>query len=199
MTKRSPTPLSRTRRAWRKGLILWAAVTPLVSWAVCALLVFWILPPVTPSGKADAVVVLAGAPEERWPVAIRHVVDGVAPLLIVSAVDRSHQQLPVRPCQVPGAEGLDTRCFSPFPVNTRGEAISVADALTRGGWDAAVVVTSRYHAARTKVLISQCTDAKIEVVVSEPSLRLKEWIGAAIEETGGLLDAFLRPECKNAP
>lgn len=188
---------SKARRVPWNMLITSIPVAALASWTVFALLVFCILPTSTPSRKADAVVVLAGAHEERVPVAINHVANGVAPLLLVSVVDASNQLRVASRCDVAGAEALNTQCFSPSPSNTRGEAISVARAQKMRGWNAMVVVTSRYHAARTSVLLSQCTDARVEVVVSEPSLRPDQWLRAVIEETGGLLDAYLRPECRD--
>lgn len=189
----SSVQLHRTRRTL---LVLVAAGTAVFVWTVWAVLIFVILPSAVPSGKADAVVVLAGAQEERWPVATKLVTDRVAPRLLVSTVDAHNTQGPARPCVIAGSEGLDTRCFAPDPDNTRGEAMSVAQALKMGNWDSVVIVTSRYHAARTKILISQCTTASVEVVVSEPSLNFFQWMRVTIEETGGILDAFLRPQCK---
>lgn len=187
-----PTKKRYIKRARHTAVAIGIA---LLTWAVGAVFVFGILPSATPSGKAAAVVVLAGAEAERWPVAVRLVNDNFSPVLLFSTVDDQGERRRVRPCQIAGTVGMDTRCFSPAPVNTRGEAVSVAEAIELGDFDSVIVVTSRYHAARTHLLLSQCTSARIEVVVSEPALTPFGWISVAVVETGGLLDALLHPEC----
>jgi hypothetical protein len=44
-------------------------------------------------------------------------------------------------------------------------------------------------------LISQCTTADVQMVASHPDLGPGQWLRRFVIETGGLLDASLRPEC----
>ena len=59
------------------------------------------------------------------------------------------------------------------------------------------MVTSSYHVTRAGRLIGQCTTADVQMVASHPDLDFVQWIRRFVIETGGLMDASLRPECAN--
>jgi uncharacterized SAM-binding protein YcdF (DUF218 family) len=81
-------------------------------------------------------------------------------------------------------------CFRAQPFTTRGEARYVARLARRRNWRSLIVVTSKYHVTRTKLLYSRCYDGELMVVGATPS---HEPIGVAtrtIHEWGGLLSAL---------
>lgn len=162
----------------------------LVSVLVAGLFVF----PRSASGPpaADAVVLLAGSPGVRLPVA-----QGLAQrdtgVLVVSAAG-GEGNAPARAlCDAPGA--LTVHCFVPDPSNTRGEARAIGQLVEERGWDRITVVTSTYHMTRAGLLIRRCTDAEVAMVEARPPYSLGEWVTQIGEESAGLVAAVLRPAC----
>ncbi len=156
-------------------------------------------------GKADAVVVLAGAASERFPVGRELVREGLAPDLVLSSTETPGNVLTDQYCDYLAGDTVTedpasaaVTCFFPEPMTTRGEARAVARLAADNGWDELIVVTSRYHLLRAETNISQCTTAKLTMVASDPDLSAKQWLGRFVEETGGLAAALLRPACANA-
>ena len=81
-------------------------------------------------------------------------------------------------------------CFRAQPFTTRGEARYVARLARRRNWRSLIVVTSRYHVTRARLLYSRCYDGELTVVGATPN---HEPIGVAtrtIHEWGGLLNAL---------
>lgn len=169
------------------------AATLSLGWFGFALYAFQLAPSSALSGSADAVVVLAGSPSDRLSTAQRHVEAGVSSVLLISTAESDYQPDPHQ-CQ-PQLTDVRVLCFVPSPENTRGEAQGIAKAIKQHGWNSVVVVTSRYHATRAAVLVSQCTSAKVQVVASNPSLDFDNWVWMSVQESAGLVDAMIRPEC----
>lgn len=166
-------------------------------------LIIWLLaahalfrdPPLNPVGEADAVVVLAGAADERLSVGVGLVDSGAADELVLSSTG------------LPGNTATDERCaryepgvtcFRPDPLTTRGEARAIAALARDRGWDSIIVVTSSYHAMRALTNVSQCSGAGITMAVSEPDLDAVGWLARYVEESTALAAALLRPACANA-
>jgi len=126
-------------------------------------------------GQADAVVVLAGGAGERLREGERLAERGVAPILVLShGVDCGER------------EGLEVVCFTPEPDRTQGEARVASRLAESRGWHKLVVVTSRYHASRTRMLFERCFAGEVRVVGARPdspgglpSARnlTREWLG----------------------
>jgi uncharacterized SAM-binding protein YcdF (DUF218 family) len=104
--------------------------------------------------EADAVVVLAGS-DVRLPVALRLMKDGVAPTLVVSDGFNDEDEERRRLCTGPPTP-YTLVCRKPDPYSTRGEARMIRDLARARGWDSIVVVTSRYHLLRTRMLVGRC-------------------------------------------
>jgi DUF218 domain len=84
---------------------------------------------------------------------------GVAPVLVASR----------GPAELCGKETpFEVVCFEPAPDRTQGEAQVAARLARERGWRSLVVVTSRYHATRARMLFQRCFDGDLRVVGVEP-------------------------------
>jgi uncharacterized SAM-binding protein YcdF (DUF218 family) len=109
----------------------------------------------------------------------------VAPVLYVSDGAREtsrrlcHRTVPYR-----------VVCLRPEPYSTRGEAETVGRIARERGWRRIVIVTSRYHVRRARMLFDRCLGAgRVSVVGTRPSLprfalgALLEWPKLALALT----------------
>ena len=117
----------------------------------------FVFPPTDKPGRADAVVVFAGADGERQEEGLRLVRDGVAPVLVISDGGLPGSRN-ARVCRERPA-GLRLVCLTPSPATTRGEARAFADLAEREGWSSLVLVTSTYHVRRASLLLGRCYQA----------------------------------------
>jgi len=113
-----------------------------------------------PAHGADAVVVLAGS-SKRLPLALSLVQQHVATTLLVS--ENTAQSDPARYllCHGPKPKGYTLICQRADPFSTRGEARMTAALAMKNHWRSVVVVTSRYHLYRARMLFQRCTDAAV--------------------------------------
>ncbi len=136
---------------------------------------------------ADAVVVLSGGRSDRLPKGLELVQSGVAPTLVIS--DGRAQGYPQANKLCRGGQPFRVICFLPDPYSTRGEAEGIARLARKYHWRSLVVVTSRYHVFRARVLVERCFHGPLAVVGSMPSLKnllngaLQEWPKLVYEET----------------
>ncbi len=110
--------------------------------------------------KADAVFVLAGS-KYRLPVALNLMAHRIAPTLVVSADSQSSDPARYRLCHGPKPKHYTLICRTAEPFSTRGEARVIGGLAEQKGWIEVVVVTSRYHLYRARVLIDRCTNANL--------------------------------------
>ena len=113
---------------------------------------------------ADAIVVLAGS-KFRLPVGLelveRQLVEhGVAPVLVISDGLDPRSPAANRICR----ERAQVLCPKPDPYSTRGEARLVARLARERGWDSIVVVSSRFHLFRSRILFERCYDGRLAFV-----------------------------------
>ena len=108
---------------------------------------------------ADAVVVLAGS-KFRLPVGLALVERGVAPVLVISDGLDPRSPATSRLCR----ERTEVLCPKPEPYSTRGEARLVAALARDRGWDSIVVVSSRFHLFRARILFERCYDGRLAFV-----------------------------------
>lgn len=113
-----------------------------------------------PVTHADAVVVLAGS-RVRLPVALRLVARGIAPTLVVSEASRADDPARYRLCHGPRPHGYRLICRVAEPFSTQGEARLTSSLVTQHGWRSVVVVSSRYHLFRARILLERCTKARL--------------------------------------
>lgn len=139
-------------------------------------------------GKADAVVVLSGSKHERLDRGLELVREDVAPVLVISGGLDPRQPRANELCRDDG-EGFSVTCFTPDPDSTRGEARQVADLASERGWKRVLVVTSRFHVTRARMLFDRCLDADVDAVgvdypwTSVPAAVAGEWLKLGLSET----------------
>ncbi len=156
----------------------------LVAALVAASLLLFVFPPQDRPGRANAVVVLSGGKNDRLPEGIELVRRGVAPLLVIS----DGRTYAPRLC-AGETSGFRVLCFRPDPYSTRGEAEEIARLAHARRWRSVVVVTSRYHVFRARVLFRRCFHGRVAAVGSMPDVWhfftgiLYEWPKLLYEET----------------
>ena len=127
-----------------------------------------LLPVVRPStdrpARADAVVVLSGDYGERLAIASSLVERSLVPTLVfVGTLDRPEEDVL---CQSRGR--VEYLCLRPVPDSTRAEARAVARLVEERQWRKVVVVTSRYHVTRSRLLFRRCVDAEVLMMGGDP-------------------------------
>lgn len=114
-----------------------------------------------PASKADAVIVLSGN-KKRLPVALELMRRDVAPTLVVSDGLEPRNSRARRVCTTPQAFAV--LCPKSAPFSTRGEAQLIAHLAAEHGWSSVVVVTSRFHLLRARLLIERCYNGRVAMV-----------------------------------
>jgi len=137
---------------------------------------------------ADAVVVLAGS-RFRLPVGLELVERGVAPVLVISDGLDPRSPRANRLCR----ERELVLCPRPDPYSTRGEAQLVARLAAERGWDTIVVVSSRFHLFRARILIERCYRGRLAFVGAP--IQWWRWPVAIAAEWVKLGVATVRRDC----
>jgi uncharacterized SAM-binding protein YcdF (DUF218 family) len=152
-----------------------------------ATLYLFVLPHLDRVTHADAVVVLSGGRTDRLPKGLALVQEGVAPTLVISDGHAADYPQANKLCR--GGQPFKVICFRPDPYSTRGEAEEVGRLARKHHWRSLVVVTSRYHVFRARILFKRCFKGALAMVGTWPSLTnyvvgaLQEWPKLVYEET----------------
>lgn len=145
-------------------------------------------------GPTDAVVLLAGAPETRLPVALGLATTGPG-LLVVSAAGGQVNEPARALCDTPPRDVV-VLCFEPErPQSTRTEARAIGDLVEERGWTRVTVVTSSYHMERARLLLGRCTDADLRLIEARPNISGPRWAFSVLGEFRGLAVAALDRSC----
>ncbi|MDN5912732.1 MAG: hypothetical protein L0K46_05130 [Yaniella sp.] len=148
--------------------------------------------------RSDAVVTLAPQ-AHRLPLAEQLVEEEVADTLVISYfpddVSRggsgaADDPVPVSNyCESGGREGI--KCFTPEEAATIGEAYSISGIVAAQSWDSLTVVTSEYHAFRTRFIFDQCLgdDVDVNVVFADRDLSVGQWGYHIVYENAAFLKA----------
>lgn len=143
--------------------------------------------------SADAVVVL-GPPESfRLAEAERLIAAGVAHQLLISVPTSGFGQAE-QICAHPPT-GVRVTCFKPDPSTTRGEAEETRRLALAGHWRTVVVVTSKFHVSRARLIFDRCLEGRVEVVDGPQPISAGEWAYQYVYQTAGYLRAFLQGGC----
>lgn len=87
--------------------------------------------------------------------------------------------------------GYSVECSDPSLVSTIGDAREIGRLTRERQWSSIVVATSRFHVARTRVIVERCTDASVSLAGSRPDFGARQWLGSMIREVGGLIELSL--------
>jgi uncharacterized SAM-binding protein YcdF (DUF218 family) len=190
MSTRWPAHVKRTPFTGAEGtvarVVLRVVAALVLAWLVLAVILFGWAPWAGPAPRhADAVVVLSGG-RERLPPALALIRRGVAPVLAISSVDRTKPwQLAREVCGAGRYAGARVLCFNAVPYSTRGEAEAIGRLARARRWTSIVVVTSRFHTTRARMLFRRCFTGRLAMVgVSSTWWKLpRDWA----DETGKLI------------
>jgi uncharacterized SAM-binding protein YcdF (DUF218 family) len=176
-----------------RRLFLVAVLLALAGWlVVCGLLFLW--PREDSPRRADAVIVLSGDRDFRLPKALELMRERVARTLVISDGRDPQWHQANRLCNGGGGTAFRVVCFKPDPYSTRGEAEAVASLARRRGWDDVVVVTSRFHVFRARMLFERCLPGEVDAVGARYKWRYLP--AALVGETGKLIHALtIRRDC----
>jgi uncharacterized SAM-binding protein YcdF (DUF218 family) len=179
----------RDARHWRfirRWLVLPCA---LLIAAVIAGLPVYVQPQIDPLRHADAILVLGGRDYDRYPFGIGLGERGWAPIVVLSTDRRGMRFCATR------RPHLDLRCFIPDPPTTKGEAQQLHRLAANYGWRTVIVVTSRPHISRARVILEQCFDGDLIMVESPARLSVRGWAYQYVYQTAGYARAVLEPRC----
>jgi uncharacterized SAM-binding protein YcdF (DUF218 family) len=171
----------------RRSAIVLAVFAVVAVWlAVSAYLFEW--PSDDSVRRSDAIVVLGPGPHgERLRKAKELLRRHLAPRLVAAVPDTEQGWVELRAMC---SEGRAT-CFRAQPFTTRGEARHVARLARRNNWKSLIVVTSRYHVVRARLLYDRCFNGELMVVGARAGHRPVELAKRTIHEWGGLLNAVI--------
>lgn len=160
-------------------------------------------PHVDSPGHVDAIVVVAGANDDRY-VYARHLAEaGVADRILVSqpspgggssyatAIDAYCKSSPVI---ARDGRRIEIECFEPDVDTTEGEAIAATRIAHDRGYDSLLVVTYWGHVSRVRIYFEQCFDGPVYVTDTPRPTQISRRY-ALLHETGGYFKAFLKPAC----
>jgi hypothetical protein len=134
-------------------------VAGLVGLLVAATVFLFVLVPSDSPRDADVIVVLSGD-RARFTTGLRLFREHVAPTLLISRDSRPWREADA----LCGRRGV--KCFRADPYSTQGEAETVERLARARGWKRVVVVTSRYHLRRARMLFDRCLDRRPQVVAA---------------------------------
>jgi uncharacterized SAM-binding protein YcdF (DUF218 family) len=171
---------------------LLACIGLVIGWAVAAATLF-VWPPRQSPGQVNAVIVLAGGRAPRLARGLALVRRGVAPVLVISDGWSATWPEANRFCAGRRAPA-NVVCLHPTPYNTRGEA-EAFDRLARARrWHRVLVVSSRYHVVRARMLFDRCFDGTVYADGANESFGTRAWASAL--ETAKLVYALVvSPSC----
>jgi uncharacterized SAM-binding protein YcdF (DUF218 family) len=143
------------------------AALALVVWLIATAILF-VWPREEEPRSADAVVVLSGVRKARLAKGLELVRSGVAPTLVISDGRAPGWPEANRLCDG-GASRFRVVCFRPDPYSTHGEAADIARLARARGWRSLVVVTSRYHVTRARLLFRRCVGGPVSGAAADTS------------------------------
>ena len=138
----------------------------LAAWLVATAVIF-VWPREDEPEPADAVVVLSGVRDARLDKGLELMRAGVGRTLVISDGEARGWAEGNRLCA--GGAAFRVVCFRPRPYSTHGEAAAVAKLARARGWRSLVVVTSRYHVTRSRLLFRRCLDGPVSGVSARTS------------------------------
>jgi uncharacterized SAM-binding protein YcdF (DUF218 family) len=161
---------------------------------VAQFVVLFVVPPErsAPPGT-DAVVVLSGDHGDRLALGLQLVRTGQSGVLVILRPSDGPYAASRPLCEEP--QPFEVVCTDPAVVSTAGDVAEIARLADGLGWRDVAVVTSRFHVARSQVILDRCTSVRAVVVGSDPPFSPRQWLAPLAHEMGGLLQALTTLRC----
>ena len=181
----------RCRRPFRR-LVVSACL--LLTAAVIAGLPVYVRPQIDQLRHADAVLILGGFGDLRYPFGSDLASKGWAPNVVVSNPHGTDDPWLTGFCAAPHPE-FDLQCFAPDPPTTKGEGRELRRLASQYGWRTVIVVTFRPHISRARFILEQCFDGDLIMVASPAHINVPRWAFEYVYQTAGYSRAALQPGC----
>ncbi len=139
--------------------------------------------------QSDAVVLFVGGRGERLEAALGLMRDRAAAVLVIPNGALNGWPEANALCSQPQA--FEVLCPNPDPDTTIGEAHEIASLASERGWESMVMVTSRYHVSRARLLLERCFDGDLYAIGAETDLSFSDWSARAWHEWWANLDAHV--------
>lgn len=147
-------------------------------------------------GMADALMISISLPDDDAPVDTGWAKPDRPAWAAWSSTTRIAYTLCADPDAAALELGVPVVCAQPAPFTTQGEARELAATLAAEGWSSATVITTTPHVNRTRLLVSRCTDAAVQVIGADGDIgTFGAWLWQALYEVGGFVKAFATPGC----
>lgn len=193
-------PRSRRRRVAIIAIVLLLS-TVIVTGLTAARAV--LLPRIDSPDRVDAIVVVAGANDDRYMFA-RHLAEsGITNQVLVSrpsssgssayaaAIDAYCANSPV---VARDGRHIQIECFKPDVSTTEGETTAATRMARAREYDSLLVVTYWGHVSRVRIYFKQCFDGPVYATDTPRPTQISRRY-ALLHETGGYFKAFLKPAC----
>ncbi len=169
---------------------------------VLALLAIWLVgcylvvaePTVNKPEKVDAILVL-GPPnvDDRAQAAYALARARYASTVVVSV--ESERQLQLTSACRNKNPAYQVICFQPDPATTRGEAREIGRLAEKHGWKSIIVVTSKYHVSRARLIVDRCLPGTVLMVAAPGKPSATKWAYEFAYQSGAYVKAFLHRSC----
>jgi len=163
-----------------------------VCWLVACFLIVQ-HPTINKVTKVDAMVVIGPPDDDRLDEARTLLARGISTQLVIS-IPAYNFFGAKRLCATPPA-GVTTHCFDPNPGTTKGEAEEVRRLAAQFHWNSILVITSKYHVSRARMIFDNCIVGRVEVVSAHKSISPTDWAFQYVYQTAGYVRAFTQPSC----
>ncbi|MDV8001445.1 ElyC/SanA/YdcF family protein [Rhodococcus sp. IEGM 1408] len=150
----------------------------------------------------DAIVVVAGANDDRYVFARHLAEEGLAERILVSQPPSAtgsyasalHSYCASTPVLARDGRRVDIECFAPDVDTTEGETTAATRIAHSRGWESLLVVTYWGHVSRVRIYFEQCFNGSVLVTDTPRPTQISRRY-ALLHETGGYVKAFLKPAC----
>lgn len=174
-----------------KRAILTAAVLGIVA-VLCAVLVV-VFPRQDSPSRVDVIVVLGGPVAESIDYGLQLAESGVADNVLISTPPGAGGVRGKAACSQ--ARDVNVVCFTPRNATTEGEAQSAGWRAEKEGWGSMLVVTAKFHVARSRFIFDRCSTHQVLVKATETDIPLLQWAGQLIYQPVAFLKAALITKC----
>lgn len=161
-----------------------------------------LFPRVDSPGRVSAIVVVAGAQDDRYVYARHLAEEGVADHILVSQPSGGTGSYAAfldsfcatTPVNARDGRQIEVKCFAPDVGTTEGETSAATRIAQERGYESLLVVTYWGHVQRVRLYFEQCFDGPV-YVTDTPRPLSKSRKDALLHETGGYVKVALRPAC----